>query len=98
MRGAGRARPVTTTYDSSAIQVLTGLEPMRKRPGRYTLIQNPDLLAHDVNENPAVSSIAGHCYSITVTLHDDNSISVREHGPLPEAAHALHQRAGSGGQ
>ena len=60
---------MTTTYDSSAIEVLTGLEPVRKRPGMYTLTERPNHLAQEVIDNSADEEIAGYCEEIVVTLH-----------------------------
>ncbi|HEX7184013.1 MAG TPA: DNA topoisomerase IV subunit B [Thermoanaerobaculia bacterium] len=70
----------TTTYDASAIEVLTGLEPVRKRPGMYTFTDRPDHLAQEVFDNAVDEAIAGHCDEIVVTLHEDNSLSVADNG------------------
>jgi topoisomerase-4 subunit B len=78
-----------TTYDSSAIEVLTGLEPVRKRPGMYTTTERPNHLAQEVIDNSADEAIAGHCDEITVTLHDDGSLSVADNGRgMPVDKHA----------
>ncbi|HYO78684.1 MAG TPA: DNA topoisomerase IV subunit B [Thermoanaerobaculia bacterium] len=78
-----------TTYDSSAIEVLTGLEPVRKRPGMYTLTERPNHLAQEVIDNSADEAIAGYADEIVVTLHDDNSISVQDNGRgMPVDKHA----------
>ena len=80
---------MTTTYDSSAIEVLTGLEPVRKRPGMYTLTERPNHLAQEVIDNSADEAIAGFADEITVTLHDDNSLSVQDNGRgMPVDKHA----------
>ena len=71
---------MTTSYDSSAIEVLTGLEPVRKRPGMYTLTERPNHLAQEVIDNSADEAIAGYADEIVVTLHDDNSVSVQDNG------------------
>ncbi|HEX9161844.1 MAG TPA: ATP-binding protein, partial [Thermoanaerobaculia bacterium] len=71
---------MTTTYDSSAIEVLTGLEPVRKRPGMYTTTERPNHLAQEVIDNAADEAIAGFCSEIAVTLHDDGSLSVTDDG------------------
>ncbi|MEO8218694.1 MAG: DNA topoisomerase IV subunit B [Acidobacteriota bacterium] len=68
------------TYDSSAIEVLTGLEPVRKRPGMYTQTERPNHLAQEVIDNAADEAIAGYCTEIQVTLHDDGSLSVEDNG------------------
>ena len=81
MRGAENDdESMTTTYDSSAIEVLTGLEPVRKRPGMYTTTERPNHLAQEVIDNSADEAIAGHCDEIVVTLHDDNSVTVADNG------------------
>lgn len=67
-------------YDASAIEVLTGLEPVRKRPGMYTFTDRPDHLAQEVIDNAADEAIAGHCDEIVLTLHEDGSLSVADDG------------------
>src|SRR4051794_24626073 len=82
-RGAAaiiRPPEMTTSYDSSAIEVLTGLEPVRKRPGMYTTTERPNHLAQEVIDNSADEAIAGYCDEIVVTLHDDNSVTVSDNG------------------
>jgi topoisomerase-4 subunit B len=78
-----------TSYDSSAIEVLTGLEPVRKRPGMYTTTERPNHLAQEVIDNSADEAIAGYCDEIAVTLHDDGSLSVADNGRgMPVDKHA----------
>src|SRR5438309_3300488 len=80
---------MTTTYDSSSIEVLTGLEPVRKRPGMYTTTERPNHLAQEVIDNSADEAIAGFCDEIVVTLHDDGSLSVADNGRgMPVDKHA----------
>jgi topoisomerase-4 subunit B len=80
---------MTTTYDSSAIEVLTGLEPVRKRPGMYTTTERPNHLAQEVIDNAADEAIAGYADEIVVTLHEDNSLSVQDNGRgMPVDKHA----------
>jgi topoisomerase-4 subunit B len=67
-------------YDSSAIEVLTGLEPVRKRPGMYTFTDRPDHLAQEVVDNAVDEAIAGYCSNIAVTLYEDGSLSVADDG------------------
>src|SRR5258708_32375221 len=91
MRGAGSTstKSMPTSYDSSAIEVLTGLEPVRKRPGMYTTTERPNHLAQEVIDNSADEAIAGHCDEIVVTLHDDNSVTVADNGRgMPVDRHA----------
>ncbi|MFY9820981.1 MAG: DNA topoisomerase IV subunit B [Thermoanaerobaculia bacterium] len=68
------------TYDASSIEVLTGLEPVRKRPGMYTSTDRPDHLAQEVIDNSVDEAVAGHANDILVTLHPDNSLSVADNG------------------
>ncbi|MES1211818.1 MAG: ATP-binding protein, partial [Acidobacteriota bacterium] len=70
----------TPVYDSSAIEVLTGLEPVRKRPGMYTFTDRPDHLAQEVIDNAVDEAVAGHCSNIAVTLYEDQSVSVSDDG------------------
>ncbi|HEX3125771.1 MAG TPA: DNA topoisomerase IV subunit B, partial [Thermoanaerobaculia bacterium] len=70
----------TPVYDSSAIEVLTGLEPVRKRPGMYTFTDRPDHLAQEVIDNAVDEAVAGHASNILVTLHDDGSAAVADDG------------------
>jgi len=78
-----------TSYDSSAIEVLTGLEPVRKRPGMYTITERPNHLAQEVIDNSADEAIAGYCNEIVVTLHDDGSVTVADDGRgMPVDKHA----------
>ena len=67
-------------YDSSAIEVLTGLEPVRKRPGMYTQTERPNHLAKEVIDNAVDEAIAGFANEIDVTLHKDGSLSVTDNG------------------
>jgi topoisomerase-4 subunit B len=68
------------TYDASSIEVLTGLEPVRKRPGMYTFTDRPDHLAQEVVDNSVDEAVAGHANDILVTLYPDNSLSVADNG------------------
>ncbi|MBI3779153.1 MAG: DNA topoisomerase IV subunit B [Gammaproteobacteria bacterium] len=71
---------MSAVYDSSAIEVLTGLEPVRRRPGMYTQTDRPNHLAQEVIDNSVDEAIAGHCSAIDVTLHTDGSVSVADNG------------------
>jgi len=71
---------MTTAYDSSAIEVLTGLEPVRKRPGMYTDTSRPNHLAQEVVDNSVDEAIAGHARRIDVVLYKDDSLSVTDDG------------------
>jgi topoisomerase-4 subunit B len=67
-------------YDASAIEVLTGLEPVQKRPGMYTDTSRPNHLAQEVVDNSVDEAIAGHANKIDVVLHRDGSLSVSDNG------------------
>ena len=71
---------MATDYDSSAIEVLTGLEPVRKRPGMYTNTERPNHLVQEVVDNSVDEAIAGHCKKIDVTLYKDGSIEISDDG------------------
>jgi topoisomerase-4 subunit B len=67
-------------YDASAIEVLTGLEPVRKRPGMYTSTDRPNHLAQEVIDNSVDEAIAGHAKRIDVVLYKDGSLSATDDG------------------
>jgi topoisomerase IV subunit B len=71
---------MSSAYDSSAIEVLTGLEPVRRRPGMYTDTSRPNHLAQEVIDNAVDEAIAGYCKRIDVVLHKDGSLSVSDDG------------------
>jgi len=68
------------TYNASDIEVLTGLEPVRKRPGMYTDTTRPNHLGQEVIDNSVDEAMAGHATEIHVTLYKDNSLEVRDDG------------------
>ena len=68
------------SYTASDIEVLSGLEPVRRRPGMYTHTQRPNHLAHEVIDNSVDEAIAGYCKELTVTLHKDGSLEVADDG------------------
>ena len=76
-------------YDASAIEVLSGLEPVRKRPGMYTDTSRPNHLAQEVIDNSVDEALAGHAKRIEVTLYKDGSVEVSDDGRgMPVDMHA----------
>ncbi len=71
---------MSTVYDASAIEVLTGLEPVRKRPGMYTDTSRPNHLLQEVVDNSVDEVLAGFAQRIDVILHDDGSMEVTDDG------------------
>jgi len=67
-------------YTAESIEVLNGLEPVRRRPGMYTDTTRPNHLAHEVIDNSVDEAIAGYATRIEVTLHPDDSLEVRDNG------------------
>jgi len=67
-------------YDAADIEVLSGLDPVRKRPGMYTDTSRPNHLAQEVIDNSVDEAIAGYANQIDVILHADGSLSVRDNG------------------
>ncbi|NND64835.1 MAG: DNA topoisomerase IV subunit B [Gammaproteobacteria bacterium] len=71
---------MSRSYQSKDIEVLEGLDPVRKRPGMYTDTSRPNHLAHEVIDNSIDEALAGHCKNIEVILHDDGSLEVSDDG------------------
>ena len=67
-------------YNAEDIEVLTGLEPVRKRPGMYTDTTRPNHLAQEVIDNSVDEALAGHADRIDVVLHRDGSVTVTDNG------------------
>ena len=71
---------MSSSYNSDAIEVLTGLEPVRKRPGMYTQTERPNHLAQEVIDNSVDEAIAGYATKLDVRLFKDGSIQVEDDG------------------
>jgi topoisomerase-4 subunit B len=71
---------MSSAYDASSIEVLTGLEPVRKRPGMYTQTERPNHLVQEVVDNSVDEAIAGFCSEIRIVLLRDGSVSVADNG------------------
>ncbi|QYK04671.1 DNA topoisomerase IV subunit B [Shewanella zhangzhouensis] len=71
---------MTNLYNSDAIEVLNGLEPVKRRPGMYTDTTRPNHLGQEVIDNSVDEALAGHASRIDVILHTDNSLEVIDDG------------------
>lgn len=76
---ANKVKP-KTAYTAETIEVLSGLEPVRRRPGMYTDTTNPNHLAHEVIDNSVDEALESHATWINVILHKDASLEVIDNG------------------
>ncbi|KAA0876513.1 DNA topoisomerase IV subunit B [Nitrincola tapanii] len=67
-------------YTAESIEVLSGLDPVKRRPGMYTETDRPNHLAQEVIDNSVDEALAGHAKQIDVVLHEDGSLSVTDDG------------------
>ena len=67
-------------YNAADIEVLSGLDPVKRRPGMYTDTTRPNHLAQEVIDNAVDEALAGHARAISVTLHEDGSCEVSDDG------------------
>ena len=82
-------------YNAEAIEVLSGLDPVRKRPGMYTDTTRPNHLAQEIIDNSVDEALAGHATTIRVTLHKDQSLEVSDDGRgMPTDIHPEHGISG----
>ena len=78
-------------YQARDIEVLTGLEPVQRRPGMYTDTSQPNHLVQEVIDNSVDEALAGYCKDIEVTLHEDGSVEVTDNGRgMPVDMHPEH--------
>ena len=82
-------------YNAEAIEVLSGLDPVRKRPGMYTDTTRPNHLAQEVIDNSVDEALAGHATRIDVELFEDGSLAVTDNGRgMPVDIHPEHKVPG----
>lgn len=82
-------------YNASAIEVLTGLDPVRRRPGMYTDTRTPNHIAQEGIDNSADEGLAGHANEIHVVHHQDGSLSITDNGRgMPTDIHPEHKISG----
>tara|TARA_Y100001963_G_scaffold145923_1_gene220203 strand:+ start:934 stop:2835 length:1902 start_codon:yes stop_codon:yes gene_type:complete len=82
-------------YDSSAIQVLKGLDPVQRRPGMYTDTANPNHITQEIVDNSVDEAMAGHCSVISVTLTKDGYVRVEDDGRgMPVDIHPTEGKSG----
>ncbi|HSW13281.1 MAG TPA: DNA topoisomerase IV subunit B [Solimonas sp.] len=82
-------------YSAEAIEVLQGLDPVRKRPGMYTDTTRPNHLAQEVIDNGVDEALAGHCRNLGVIVFEDGSLEVSDDGRgMPVDIHPVHKVTG----
>ena len=95
MSTTNKNKPQNTNYTAESIEVLSGLDPVKKRPGMYTDTSRPNHLAMEVIDNSVDEALAGHASHIDVTLHKDGSLSVSDDGRgMPVDKHAEEKVSG----
>ncbi len=84
-----------SNYSAEDIEVLTGLDPVKKRPGMYTETTRPNHLAQEVIDNSVDEALAGHAKKVEVVLHKDHSITVSDDGRgMPVDIHPEQKKPG----
>jgi len=82
-------------YTAQSLEVLSGLDPVRRRPGMYTDTSRPNHLAQEVIDNAVDEALAGHANKVTVTVYKDGSLSVEDNGRgMPVDIHPEYGQSG----
>jgi len=71
---------MSSRYNAADIEVLSGLEPVKRRPGMYTDTSRPNHLAQEVVDNSVDEALAGHAKTVEVIVHTDGSVEVSDDG------------------
>jgi topoisomerase-4 subunit B len=86
---------LTSKSPPQSLEVLSGLDPVRRRPGMYTDTSRPNHLAQEVIDNAVDEALAGHANQICVTVYEDGSLSVEDNGRgMPVDIHPEYGQSG----
>lgn len=83
-------KKVSQSYDEGSVEVLKGLKPVQKNPGMYTFTDTPTHICQEVIDNSVDEALAGYASEITVTIHEDGSLSCADNGRgIPVGLHPV---------
>jgi len=80
VRSKGSTHHMSSRYNAADIEVLSGLEPVKRRPGMYTDTTRPNHLAQEVVDNSVDEALSGHASTVEVTVYADGSVEVSDDG------------------